>query len=173
MHSKKRNPQRHHKPTMLHGTEPRQHCPFSVICYLFAAGHRNISLPDTSWGTTSSRLSFPHDSHVCSRLTASFLYWPTHLGFPSGSVVRGSACQCLRRRLDLWEGRIHWRRKWQPTPVSHGEVSLEKEMATYSSILAREIPWAEELGCYSPWGHQRVGHDLATEQQQQQDIQAI
>ena len=54
-----------------------------------------------------------------------------------------------------------------------GEDPLEKEMATYSSILAREIPWAEELGCYSPWGHQRVGHDLATEQQQQQDIQAI
>ena len=93
-HSKKRNPQRHREPTTLLGAEPHQHCPFSVICYLFAAGHRNISLPDTSWGTTNSRLSFPHVSHVCSRLTASFSYWPTHLGFPSGSVVRGSACQC-------------------------------------------------------------------------------
>ena len=31
---------------------------------------------------------------------------------------------------------------------------LEKEMATHSNILAREIPWREEPGgLYSPWGH--------------------
>ena len=40
-----------------------------------------------------------------------------------------------------------WRRKWQPLPVffpgkSHGQRSLES---------------------YSPWGHKRVRHDLATE----------
>ena len=28
----------------------------------------------------------------------------------------------------------------------HQEDPLEKEMATHSSILAREIPWAEEPG---------------------------
>ena len=28
-----------------------------------------------------------------------------------------------------------------------------QEMATCSSILAWEIPWTEELGGYSPWGH--------------------
>ena len=28
--------------------------------------------------------------------------------------------------------------------------SLEEEMAIYSSILAREIPWTEEPGGYSP-----------------------
>ena len=33
-----------------------------------------------------------------------------------------------------------------------GEDLLEKEMATYSSILAWKIPWTEEPG-YSPWGH--------------------
>jgi len=39
------------------------------------------------------------------------------------------------------------------------EDSLEKEMATHSSIFARKIPWTEEPGrLYSPWGH-RVGHD--------------
>ena len=47
---------------------------------------------------------------------------------------------------------IHWRRKWQPTPVfllgkSHGQ-----------RILA---------SC-SPWGHKRIRHDSATNQQQQQ-----
>ena len=70
---------------------------------------------------------------------------------------------------------IHWRRKWQPTPVflpgefqgrgslvgcrlmgSHrvghnwsdlaAYINLEKEMATHSSILAWRIPWTEELG---------------------------
>ena len=37
--------------------------------------------------------------------------------------------------------------------------SMEEEMATHSSILAR-YPWTEEPGrLYSPWGSQRVGHD--------------
>ena len=29
--------------------------------------------------------------------------------------------------------------------------SLQKEMATHSSILARKISWTEELADYSPW----------------------
>ena len=37
--------------------------------------------------------------------------------------------------------------------------SLEKEMATHSSILAWEIPWTEELGGLQSMGSQRVGHD--------------
>ena len=41
------------------------------------------------------------------------------------------------------------------------EDPREKEMATHSSILAWEIPWTEEPGDYSPWGH-RVGHDWVT-----------
>ena len=40
-------------------------------------------------------------------------------------------------------------------------------MTTHSSILAWEIPWAEELGGLQSMGSQRVGHDLATKQQQQ------
>ena len=45
------------------------------------------------------------------------------------------------------------------------EDPLEKEMATHSSILAWEMPWTEELGGLQSTGSQRVGHDLATEQQ--------
>ena len=30
------------------------------------------------------------------------------------------------------------------------EDTLEKEMATHSSILAWKIPWTEERGSYSP-----------------------
>ena len=49
-------------------------------------------------------------------------------------------------------GSIPWGRKWQPTPVflsgkSHGQ--------------------RRPVGCH-PWGHKRVGHDLVTKQQQQQ-----
>ena len=39
-------------------------------------------------------------------------------------------------------------------------------MATYSSILAWKIPWAEEPGGLQSMGSQRAGHDLAAEQQQ-------
>ena len=37
---------------------------------------------------------------------------------------------------------------------------------TPSSNLAWEIPWTEESGSYSLCSHKRVGHDLATKQQQ-------
>ena len=43
--------------------------------------------------------------------------------------------------------------------------SLEKEMATHSSILAWEISWTEESGRLQSMGSQRVGHDLVTKQQ--------
>ena len=39
------------------------------------------------------------------------------------------------------------------------EDSLEKEMATHSSILAGRIPWTEEPGGLQTRGSQRVGHD--------------
>ena len=39
------------------------------------------------------------------------------------------------------------------------EDPLEKEMATYSSILAWGIPWTEESGRLQSTGLQRVGHD--------------
>ena len=39
------------------------------------------------------------------------------------------------------------------------EDPLEKEMATYSNILAWEMLWTEEPPGYGPWGHKRVRHD--------------
>ena len=39
------------------------------------------------------------------------------------------------------------------------EDSLEKEMATHSSILAWRIPWMEEPGGLQSTGSQKVGHD--------------
>ena len=39
------------------------------------------------------------------------------------------------------------------------EESLKKGMATYFSIVAWRIPWAEEHGRLQSIGSQRVGHD--------------
>ena len=39
------------------------------------------------------------------------------------------------------------------------EDSLEKGMATHSSILDWRIPWKEEPGGLQSVGSQRVGHD--------------
>ena len=57
--------------------------------------------------------------------------------------------QRLKRLPAMWETRVQslgW------------EDSLEKEMATHSSILALKIPWTEELGAgYYPWGSKESG----------------
>ena len=36
------------------------------------------------------------------------------------------------------------------------EDPLEKSIATHSSILAWRIPWTEESGGLSPWGHKEL-----------------
>ena len=46
------------------------------------------------------------------------------------------------------------------------EDNLEKEMTTYSCILAWEIPGTKVPGGLQSMGLQRVRHNLATEQQQ-------
>ena len=46
------------------------------------------------------------------------------------------------------------------------EDSLEKGMATHSSILAWGIPWTEEPSELQSMGSQRVGHDQVTEHTQ-------
>ena len=51
-------------------------------------------------------------------------------------------------------------------PSLGGEDPLKKEMATHSSILAWEVVWTEEPGGLQSMGSHRVGHDLATKQQQ-------
>ena len=46
------------------------------------------------------------------------------------------------------------------------EDPLEEEMATHSNILAWKIPWTEEPSRLQSIEGQKVGHDLATKQQQ-------
>ena len=50
-------------------------------------------------------------------------------------------------------------------PLNYGDcydhllATMEKEMATHSSILAWRIPWTEEPGGLQSVGSQRVGHN--------------
>ena len=46
------------------------------------------------------------------------------------------------------------------------EDPLEKEMAIHCSIITWRIPWTGKPGVLQSMGWQRVGRDLATEQQQ-------
>ena len=55
------------------------------------------------------------------------------VGFLGGTVIKNPSANAM------WVQCLGW------------EDLLEKEMATYSSILAWEIPWSH-LG-YSSWGH--------------------
>ena len=50
-----------------------------------------------------------------------------------------------------WVRKIPWRGKWQPTPV----------------FLPGKTCGQRSLVGYSPWARRRVGHNLATEQEQQ------
>ena len=50
-------------------------------------------------------------------------------GFPGWLDGKEPSCRCKRHRFNPWEGKIPWRRKWQPTPVflpgkPHGQRSL-------------------------------------------------
>ena len=63
-------------------------------------------------------------------------------GFPGGSDNKESACNAE-----------------DPGSIPGSGRSLEKEMATQSTILAWRIPWTEEPGRQQSMGLQRVGHD--------------
>ena len=53
-------------------------------------------------------------------------------------------------------GLLHWQADSLPlVPLG----SLEKEMATHSSIFARRTPWTEEPGKLQSMRSQTVGHD--------------
>ena len=58
--------------------------------------------------------------------------------------------QAVKNLPAMWEDRVQ----------SLGrEDSLEKRMATCSSILAWRVPWIEEPGRLQSMGLQKVGHD--------------
>ena len=67
-------------------------------------------------------------------------------GIPRWYSGKESTCQHRKHRFNPWVGKILWRRKWQPAPV----------------FLPGESHRQRSLVGYSPWGHERVRHNLAT-----------
>ena len=65
-----------------------------------------------------------------------FTFWWDIWSSPGGSAGKESACQCRRLGFYPWVGKIPWRRKWQPTPVS----------------LPGKFHGQRSLVAYSPWG---------------------
>ena len=59
--------------------------------------------------------------------------------FPDGSVSKEWADQCRRLGFNPWVRKIPWKRK----------------MESYSSILAWNSPWTDELGGLQPMESQR------------------
>jgi len=88
-----------------------------------------------------------HLLYAAGRVSSSHIFFSNTLyclGFPGGSDGNASACSAGDLGLfDPWVGNI----------------PLEKEMVTYSSTLACEIPWTEEPGGLQSMGSQRVVHD--------------
>ena len=64
------------------------------------------------------------------------------MGFPGGSDGKESACN-----------------GGDPGSIPGSGSSLEKGMATHSSILAWKIPWTEEPEGLQSMGSQKVGED--------------
>ena len=64
------------------------------------------------------------------------------MGFPGGSDSKGFGCNA-----------------GDPSSIPGSGRSLEKEMATHSSILAWEIPRTEDSGGLQCMTWQRFGHD--------------
>jgi len=75
------------------------------------------------------------------------------VGFPSGSVVK--KLPAMQEMQETWVRSLGQ------------EDNLEKEMDIHSSILAWRIPGTKEPGGFHSEGSQRVGQDLAINQQQQ------
>ena len=132
---------REHRLTLLPGVFEGTRAWFLSVCLICPAVYLSVSLSiclsicPAVYLSVSIHLSvFP-----------SIIYLYVSLGLHCWVSSKESACQCRRHKrpgFDPWVGRIPWRRKWQPTPVSlpgdsHGRRSL--------------------VG-YNLWGH-RVEHD--------------
>ena len=73
--------------------------------------------------------------------------WSVHLPNSSWAFLVAQMVKDLPAMQETWVPSLGW------------EDPSKKGMATHSSILARGIPWTEELGGLQSLGSQRVRHD--------------
>ena len=71
-------------------------------------------------------------------------------------------CSCLKNPEDGVTQSWTWLKWLSSSSSGSSQASLEKEVATHTSILAWRIPWTEKPGGLQSTGSQRVGHDWAT-----------
>ena len=71
--------------------------------------------------------------------------WHRCYGLPWWLRGKESACQCRRHGFYPWVRKIPWRRKWQPTPVSCLESSMDREAwwATVQGVSKSQIGLSE------------------------------
>ena len=121
---------------------PHYFCPqYYFVC--------SVTLSNQSFHPQSLGLTWPSSSlcpnHLLSHLSAQS---PSLLGSPNGSSQVELVVKNMRIMQETWAQSLGQ------------EDSLEYEVATPSSILAWEIPWAVALAGYNLWGR-RVSHDWA------------
>ena len=71
----------------------------------------------------------------------------TFIGLPRVAQTVNNLADSSPGMQEIWVRSLGW------------EDPLEKEMATYSSILAWKIPWTDKLDGLQSMGSQRVRHD--------------
>ena len=91
------------------------------------------------------RFLFTSNSHLYFPPLLKVIY-PLIMGFSGGSTVENLPT-------------VQETQQEMPVQSLGGEDSLEKEMATHSSILVWEIPWTEEPSGLQSMGSQKVRHD--------------
>ena len=83
------------------------------------------------------------------------LNWTDHIfRFPAWCNTKESTCQCRKCKrcgFSPWAGKIHWRRKWQPTPVFlPGESHGQRGLVGYSPWGCKELDTTEQLSMHTP-----------------------
>ena len=126
-------------------------CRFIHICLSWSKSHNCLSQNDCVCPYMCIHL-------ICILLRQQLLF--VQINFLKLEWIKGN-------RSAEWASLVAQRVKCLPTMQETGvqslgrEDSLEKEMATHSSIVAWRIPWTKDLGGLQSMGFQRVGHGLS------------
>ena len=104
----------------------------------------------------------PPSSSIHGTLQARIVKWAA-IPVSSGSSLLRDRTRVSRipaRRFNLWATRVVRNQTWLSVfTLTFHLHALEKEMATYSSVLAWRIPGTGEPGGLPSMGSHRVGHD--------------
>ena len=103
--------------------------------------------------------NFPYDTSLrnmfCSVLLENTFCCVLLDGLPYWVSGKESACQCRRLEFDPWVKEIHWRKKWQATPVflpgkSHGQRILEGYLPSMGFLKNRYnlVTKQQQQTCY-------------------------